>query len=69
MNRRPKQTQKEDPLTGCHFNIKCEGDIVFNRVTQRYFQGFRPEVITLAWCVELRRELTRKEIQRLCSGG
>jgi len=39
--------QKENPFAGCHFNIKCEGNIVFHRVTSRHFQGFRPDVITM----------------------
>jgi hypothetical protein len=42
-----KEPPKENPFAGCHFNIKCEGNIVFSRVTARYFQSFRPEVITM----------------------
>jgi hypothetical protein len=68
MVKTPNQPPKEN-FVGCrHYNIKCEGNIVFNRVTARFFRGFRPEVITSAWCVDKRRELTRKEIERLCSG-
>jgi hypothetical protein len=61
-----KDPPPKNPFSGCHFNIRCEGNIVFDWVNARYFRGFRPEVITLAWCVEQRRELTREEIKKLC---
>jgi len=60
------RTPKEDPLAVCHFNIRCLGHIVFNRVRANYFKGMRPEIISSAWCVEHERELTRKEIDKLC---
>ena len=59
----------ENPFAGCYFNIRCEGNIIFYRVRARYFQGLRPNVITMAWCMDQRRELTRKEIEKLCSAG
>jgi uncharacterized protein YcgL (UPF0745 family) len=48
--------------------MRGQGNIVFNRVTARYFQGFRPDVITMAWCVEQRRKLTREEIEKIVRG-
>ena len=45
------RTPKEDPLAVCHFNIRCLGHIVFNRVRANYFKGMRPEIISSAWCV------------------
>ncbi len=62
-----KKEPNEDPL-GCYcFNIHCVGDILFHRVRSNYFKGMRPESIQSAWCVEQKRELTRKEIERLCN--
>jgi hypothetical protein len=64
--KRTKEPPKVDPFACYQFNIKCEGDIVSNRVDASYFRAFRPEVITWAWCMNVRRELTRDEIKKLC---
>jgi hypothetical protein len=64
-----KESPKEEPLSCYHFNIKCEGGIVFNRVRVNWFKDMRPEIIASAWCVEVRRELTREEIKKLCAAS
>lgn len=68
-----ERAPKQDKLGCRHFNIRCEGDIVFSGVTANYFRGIRLDVITSVWCVDKRRELTRGEIEKLCaeetSGG
>ena len=68
MKRRPDPEGSYVSPSSLHYNIKCVGGVIFNRVPARYFRELRPEVIEWAYCVAERRELTKKEIQKLCSG-
>ena len=54
--------------TTLHYNIRCVGGVIFNRVSARYFRELRPEIIEWAYCVAEKRELTNKEIIKLCGG-
>ena len=50
-----------------HFNVICAGNILFNRVTLRDLRELRAEIVESVWAVEERRELSRKEIVKLCA--
>lgn len=67
MRRKPERDGYHAASTR-HFNVRCSGDIVFNHVLIANLKELRVEIIESVWCVELRRELTRQEIIKLCSG-
>ncbi|HEY2472468.1 MAG TPA: hypothetical protein VGI45_32085 [Terracidiphilus sp.] len=50
------------------FNVRCEGGIMFNRVTLRNLRELRLDIIERCWSVQSRRYLTKEEIAKLCSG-
>jgi hypothetical protein len=51
-----------------HYNIKWVGGVLLNRVSARYSMELRPDVIEWEYCVAEKRELTKKEIAKLCAG-
>lgn len=64
----PRKPDPDGYLRAQHFNVKCAGNIMFNRVTVRDLKELRVEIIQSVWSVEERRELSRQEINKLCSG-
>ena len=51
-----------------HYNVRCCGDVVFNRVTARHFKELTSDIIEWVWIVEQKREATKAEIKKLCAG-
>ena len=68
MPRKPERDGNYVAPSTLHYNIKCVGGVILNRVSARYFMELRPEVIEWVYSVAEKRELSRKEIQKLCKG-
>ena len=68
MPRKPDKDGNYVSSTTLHYNIRCIGGVIFNRVSARYFRELQSDAIEWAYCVTERRQLTKQEIAKLCSG-
>jgi hypothetical protein len=66
MKNKPDADRNYVSPTSLHYNIRCVGGVIFNRVSARYFKELRPDVIEWAYCVAQKRELSNKEVASLC---